>query len=226
VTTWGALVGTVAASAVLMGAEPVDAQPVPPLPVPPILHQAMLAPFLARITISGDTKMSGVFEHCVDPAAPSKSAQARAKARPAGAPPSLTGCTNTHEMRPDGSIHVGMSCDRAKGATASSGCTSTHEMRPDGSSHGEMSCDRAKGAKASFRMTSEGTPNDLRMHMERHDLDPTTGAPKTTIYDTHLVRLGPCPADLKPGQMRRPGGPVIEPGEAARLLEGARGAAP
>jgi hypothetical protein len=179
----------------LMGAEPVAAQPVPPLPVPPIPHQAM-PPFLARITISGDTKMSGVFEHCVDPAAPSKSAQARAKARPAGAPPPLTGCTSTHDMRPDGSIH------------------------------GEMSCDRAKGATASFRMTSDGTANDMHMHMERYDLDPATGAPKTTIYNTHVVRLGPCPADLKPGQMRRPGGPVIEPGEAARLLEGARGAAP
>jgi hypothetical protein len=179
----------------LIGAEPVAPKPFPPLPVPPIPHQAM-PPFLARITISADTKMTGVFENCVDPAATLKSAQARAKARPADAPPPMTGCTNAHEMRPDGSIHH------------------------------EMSCDRAKGAKASFRISSDGTPNDLRVHTERYDSDPAPGAPKITIFDSHIVRLGPCPADLKPGQMRRPGGPIIDRGEAARLLEGARGAAP
>jgi hypothetical protein len=155
-----------------------------------------MPPFFARITISGDTKMTGVFESCMDPAGALKSAQARAKARPAATPPPLTGCTSAHEMRPDGSIHR------------------------------QMSCDRAKGAKASFRMISDGTPNDLRMHMERYDSDSATGAPKTTISDGHMVRLGPCPADLKPGQMRRPGGPIIDRGEAASLLEGARGAAP
>jgi len=41
-----------------------------------------------------------------------------------------------------------------------------------------------------------------------------------------LVRLGPCPADLKPGQMRRPGGPIVDGGETERLLKIARGAAP
>jgi hypothetical protein len=174
----------------LIGAGPVAPKPLPPLPVPPIPHQAM-PPFLARITISGDTKMTGVFEECVDPAA----SRARAKARPAGAPPPMTGCTNAHEMRPDGSIH------------------------------NQMSCDRAKGARASFRIISDGTPNDLRVHLER-DSDSATGAPRTTTSDSHLVRLGPCPADLKPGEMRRPGGPIINRSEAAQLLEGARGAPP
>jgi hypothetical protein len=37
-----------------------------------------------------------------------------------------------------------------------------------------------------------------------------------------MVRLGPCPADLKPGQMRRLDGAIIEPGEASRLLDGAQ----
>jgi hypothetical protein len=155
-----------------------------------------MPPYLARITISGDAKMTGVFEHCIDPAAITKSAQVRASARQANAPSPLTGCSNAHEMRPDGTIHR------------------------------EMSCDRAKGAKSSFRMVSDGTPNDLRMHVEHYDIDAVTGAPKTAVVDSHLVRLGPCPADLKPGQMRRPGGPIIEAGEAARLLKGARGAAP
>jgi hypothetical protein len=88
-----------------------------------------------------------------------------------------------------------------------------------------MSCDRAKGAKVSARVVSDGTLNDLRVHIERSDPDAAPGAPKTTIYDSHMVRLGPCPADLKPGQMRRPGGPIIERGEAAQLLERARGEA-
>lgn len=193
--TWGPVALTVAAGAMLIGAEPISPRPFPPLPVPPIHHQAM-PPFLARITSSGDTKLTGVFEECMDPAAAGKSAQAQARARPVDAPPPLTGCTAGHEMRPEGSIH------------------------------GEVSCDRAKGAKGSFRMVSDGTPSDLRMHVERYGFDAATGAPKTTIYDTHMVRLGPCPADLEPGQMRRPGGPIIDRAEAARLLEDAQGAAP
>jgi hypothetical protein len=155
-----------------------------------------MPPYLARITISGDTKMTGVFEECVDPMRTRESARARAEARPASAPPPITGCTSAYEIRPDGSIHH------------------------------QTSCDRAKGAKASLRIVSDGTPNDLRVHMERYDPDAGPGAPKTTIYDSHMVRLGPCPADLKPGQRRRPGGPIIERGQAAPLPEGARGAAP
>ena len=99
-------------------------------------------------------------------------------------------------------------------------------MRPDGSVHSEMSCDRAKGARISFRMVSDGSPGDLRLHVERHDVDAATGAPKTTTVDTRTVRLGPCPADLKPGQIRRPGGSIIDSGEAGRLLGDARGATP
>ena len=193
--TWGPVAGTVAVGAMLIGAAPVAPKPLPPLPVPPIPHQAM-PPFLARITIADDAKMTDVFEKCEDPGAALRAAQARAKARPADAPPPMIGCSNSHEMRPDGSIHT------------------------------QMSCDRAKGARASFRIVSDGTPNDLRVHTERYDSDPATGAPKTTISDNHLVRLGPCPADLKPGQMRRPGGPIIDMGEASRLLERARGPVP
>jgi hypothetical protein len=176
--------GTVAAGAMLIGAERL-----PPLPVAP---QAM-TPFLARVTISGSGKMkvAGVFEYCADPAAP-RSAQARAKARPAGAPPRLTGCTFANEMRQNGAIHT------------------------------QMSCDRAKGAKASFRATGDGTPNDMRTHMELYD---SGSRPAIAIIDSRMVRLGTCPADLKPGQMRRPGGPIIERAEAARLLDSTRVAA-
>jgi hypothetical protein len=218
VVAWGPV--TVVAGALLLGAEPVAPRPMPPLPVPPVEHQAM-PPFLARITMSGDPRMSGEFESCMDPAG--RTAEARAKARAAGAPPPSAGCANSHEMRPDGSMHTEMSCGPA-GPLA--GCTSTHEMRPDHSVHSELICDKAKGAKAGFHMMSDGTPNDLRMHVERSDPDAAAGAPKITIVDSRTVRLGPCPADLKPGQMRRPGGPVIEKGEASRVLEGSRGAAP
>ena len=191
--TWGPVVLTLAAGAAMTAA----AQPKspPPLPVPPVARSAM-PPFLARITMSGDPKMQGVFESCMDPAAAGRSARERAKARPAGAPPPLTGCVTSQAMRPGGAIHH------------------------------ELSCDRAKGAKASFRLVSDGTPSDLRMHVERDDVAGATGGRKTMVIDSHVVRLGPCPADLKPGQMRRPGGPVLEKTQAARVLQGARGAAP
>jgi hypothetical protein len=195
VVTWGPVALTVVAGAMLMGAEPIAPRPFPPLPVPPVERGAM-PPYLARITVSGDPKLSGVFEECMDPAAAGKSAQARARARPVEAPSPLTGCTTDFETRPDGSIHH------------------------------ETSCDRAKGAMASFQIVSDGTPSDLRMHMERYDFDAVTGAATTTINDTRMVPLGPCPADLQPGQMRRPGGPVIERGAVERLREEARGAAP
>jgi hypothetical protein len=178
VVTWGPVAGTLAAGALLMGAEPVAPRAFPPLPVPPVPQHSM-PPFLARVTISGDPKMSGVFEECVDLAARGTSAGAPPLARPAHAPPPLTGCTSAYQMRPGGSIHR------------------------------EMSCDRAKGAKASFHMISDGTPSDLHVHMERHDAGSSAGPPKTIVSDSHMVRLGPCPADLKPGQRRRPGGPVI-----------------
>jgi hypothetical protein len=178
--------GTVAAGAMLIGAERV-----PPLPIAPNTHQTE-PPFLMRITTSGAPKMTGVLEYCADPAAALMSARARAKARPAGAPPPMAGCTSAFEMRPNGSIHT------------------------------QMSCDRAKGAKASFRVTGDGTPNDRRTHMELYESGSRT---PTAIVDSRMVRLGTCPADLKPGQMRRPGGPIIERAEAARLLDGARVAA-
>ena len=189
--TWGPVVLTVAAGAMLTGAEPVSPKALPPLPVPPVERHAM-PPFLARITSSGDTRMQGVFEECIDPVA--RSAQARALVRPSVTLPPLTGCTNGYERRPDGSIHH------------------------------ETICDPAKGAKVGLRMVSDSTLGNVRMHVERTVVGPATGVSKTTVYDTQMVQLGPCPADLKPGQMRRPGGPVIGPDEAARLRKGAGGA--
>jgi hypothetical protein len=188
VLTAGAVAGAAAGLGVgLMGAEPAAPRALPPLPVPPVERQA-LPPFLERMTITGDPKMSEVFEACIDMAARAKSARARAEARKADAPSPVTGCTNANNMKPDGSIHT------------------------------EMSCDQAKGAKTTFRVVSDGTPGDLRVHSEMHGVDPATGAAKTMISDSHLVRLGACPADLKPGQMRRPGGPVIDAEGAREIL--------
>jgi hypothetical protein len=62
----------------------------------------------------------------------------------------------------------------------------------------------------------------MRTHMELYDSD---SRGPTAIVDSRVVRLGTCPADLKPGQMRRPGGPIIERAEAARLLDSTRVAA-
>jgi hypothetical protein len=187
VVTWGPVAGTVVAGALLIGAEPVAPRPYPPLPVPPV-ERHPTPPFLARITISGDPKMSSVVEECLDLAARRTSMEARLKAHPAAAPYPLTGCTEAHQIGPGGSIHR------------------------------EMSCDSAKGAKASFRMVSDGTPNDLRVHTELYGS--AAGTQATAVFDSRMVRLGPCPVDLKPGQKRRPGGPVIEtPDDPARFIE-------
>jgi hypothetical protein len=195
IAMWG---GVVVVGVMGMGAEPAPptrAAPraMPPLPVPPVERRTM-PPYLARITISGDPKTSGVFEECVDPAARAESARERARARPAGAPSFPIGCTRTSQMLPGGAFHS------------------------------EMSCDPAKGAQARLHIVSDGVAGDLRTHVERDDS--SSGKQKAIVVDSHLVRLGPCPADLKPGLMRRPDGTVVETGEASRLLDSARGEAP
>ncbi|MBS0364072.1 MAG: hypothetical protein JSR98_22080 [Proteobacteria bacterium] len=154
-----------------------------------------MPPFLAQITISGDAKMSGVFEACLDPAEAGRSARERAEARPADAPPPLTGCASSAKVQPGGAIHH------------------------------ELSCDRAKGAAADVRFVSDGTLSDLHMHMVRTALDPATGALKTTAFDGRMVNEGPCPANLKPGEMRQPGGPVMDAEQAREILRLTRGQA-
>lgn len=106
------------------------------------------------------------------------------------------------------------------------GCSHVHEIRPDGAAHLETVCDRAKGAPTSYRVTTDGTPGDMRTHSEWFNRDDATGAAKTTVRDSHVVRLGPCPAELKPGQVRRVGGPILASGDAMRLVEEAHGLAP
>jgi hypothetical protein len=163
----------------------------PPLPVTP---KPPGEPYLIRLTITGVPSSGGAMESCVDPQAMLASARERVKARPAGAPSPLTGCTHSHEARPGGAMHT------------------------------EMRCDRAAGARMSYRMTADGTPDDLRSHTETYGFDPATGAPKTTVRDSHMVRLGPCPSDLKPGQIRTADGKVIDASaQLARILERARG---
>jgi hypothetical protein len=136
-------------------------------------------------------------ESCVDPKAALASAKERAKARPADAPAPLTGCTRSHDKRTDGTVHM------------------------------EMRCDRAAGGRMSYFMTTDGTTDNFRSHTETYGFDPITGAPKTMVRDSHVVRLGPCPADLKPGQIRRANGTVIDTsGELARMLERARTGSP
>jgi hypothetical protein len=182
----GAVLATLTAGTMLGAA-------LPPLPVPPAPSGE---PYLLRVTTTGASPV-GEMESCVDPKAMRAAAAERAKARPADAPPPLTGCTRSHEKRADGAMHI------------------------------EMRCDRAAGARMSYFMTTDGTSGDLRSHVETYGFDPITGAPKTTVRDSHAVRLGPCPPDLKPGQIRTASGRVIDgSGELARILERARTGTP
>jgi hypothetical protein len=131
-------------------------------------------PYLQRMTTSGERMVT--IDTCVDPTTMRRfreGLRARVSNAPLATPrPALVGCTHTSQHRPDGSIHS------------------------------ETICDRAAGARSSYRRTSDGTPQDMRMHTETYGFDPNTGAPKTTVRDMRTVRLGPCPADLKPGQAR------------------------
>jgi len=106
---------------------------------------------------------------------------------------------------------------RAPAPTPLVGCTTSRNGQPGGSMHFEMTCDRAKGARSSYHMVSERTQNDSHIHTETHGYDPITGAPKTTVRDVHIVRLGDCPSDLKPGQMRTKNGTVINLASGAPL---------
>ena len=99
------------------------------------------------------------------------------------------------------------------------GCTHSGGRQPDGSVRYEMTCDRANGARSSFHMVRTGTPGDMRSHTETYGFDPNTGAPKTTIRDTHIVRLGPCPPDLKPGQMRMGDGTIMNGPSPEQLMQ-------
>ena len=153
----------------------------PPMPVSPF-NPPSTEPYLERITATGSEPAAlRNMEICMDPGAMARTAQAaRARAQADPSPPKpLPGCTHSFEHRPDGTVHS------------------------------EIACDRAAGARSSYRTVSDGTPGDMRMHWESYGFDSNTGEPKTTVRDTHLVRLGACPADLKPGQARLADGTVI-----------------
>lgn len=99
------------------------------------------------------------------------------------------------------------------------GCTHSGGRQPDGSLRYEMTCDRAKGARSSYHMVRAGTPGDMHSHTETYGFDPNTGAPKTTVRDVHIVRLGPCPPDLKPGQIRTSDGAIMNAPSPEQLME-------
>jgi hypothetical protein len=101
--------------------------------------------------------------------------------------------------------------ETAEFATAlSKGCTNSRETKAEGAMRMEMRCDKAAGAFATSRMVIEGTLKDMHQHMDM-ELDLGASAPKTVSTDAHFVDAGPCPADMKSGQMRTADGKVVDP---------------
>jgi len=90
------------------------------------------------------------------------------------------------------------------------GCVHTRDKKPDGSIRVEVRCDKATGAFATGQMVMEGTIKDLHQHQE-FVLDLGAGGPKTYSTDSHMVDVGPCPADMKSGQARMADGKIIDP---------------
>jgi len=170
---------TVAAGVLTMGADP--PRPMPPLPVPPV-----------------------------------ERGEAMARAFPT---PRLFEITMTVNGKREGPTQYCMSSEsaarqiadvRARAAARTTppgqGCTHHSELRPVGSMHMETVCDKAAGASTTYRSTMDG---DAGMRDFRHHLESQTGQPAhKQVIDTHVVQLGDCPGDLKPGQMRLSDGRV------------------
>jgi hypothetical protein len=155
--------------------------PGPPMPVPPVSHSERLARVLPTPRLFEITMtLNGKTRGPTQYCMSAETAARQAEATRARAPAQTT---------PPGQ-----------------GCTHRTERGPTGSMHMEMVCDKAAGAAATFRSTADQEPGmrDFHHHMESQAGEP----PRTIVSDTHIVQLGDCPADLKPGQMRGPDGRV------------------
>jgi Protein of unknown function (DUF3617) len=188
----------------LMGAEPAPApaaRPAPPLPVTPLSRDAVMArmlpaPRLLKMEMTtGSPPTTRTTLTCMSAQSARENmlrVEALRAAKPAQAPASSQGCTRTHTMTADGWVKVDMVCDKAKGAARTSHMT----IESRGGAGGEMGESRA------------------RMETQTE----VGGVVRTQVMQTHTTPLGPCPADLKPGQMRGADGKVVDVGAAAAVV--------
>jgi hypothetical protein len=102
------------------------------------------------------------------------------------------------------------------------GCVTAATYRPDGSFRTERICEAAKGAPFDSRGVTEGTVSLMRNRLEV-TLSLGSGPARRIVGETVVRRVGPCPADLKPGEMRLSDGRVVSATDlAAEALQPAR----
>jgi hypothetical protein len=95
--------------------------------------------------------------------------------------------------------------------SSATGCTLIHKTHPDGSFYYERTCNKQAGAARTMHLVMEGTSKDMRQHIEFVQESSPSEEPRIVSTDMHSVDIGPCPANLKPGQIRGPSGQIIDP---------------
>jgi len=93
-----------------------------------------------------------------------------------------------------------------KFASPVSACTTVRSRNGDGSMSVFATC-----GNANMRSTSSASGDDLRVHLGIPQSGPPGGTSKRSVIDIHYVRLGDCPATMKPGQSLMPNGQIIDP---------------
>jgi hypothetical protein len=185
----GGVMATVAAGLLLMGADPAPPTPVtpmapPPLPVTPETPAARLARLFPEPRL---------FE-----------VEISRDGKPADLAQFCVGADSITRQMDSVRAHA----EDLK--PLSTGCTSKRETTPDGGFRLEVSCDKAAGAVTTSHtvIQADGAMNEMRQRMELQMdmLQP----PRTVVSETHMVRKGACPADLKPGEMRMPDGTKMD----------------
>ena len=96
-------------------------------------------------------------------------------------------------------------------AQLTKGCTTKVEHGPGGFVSFKEDCQQSAGAPFTSSSTFAGTPDDMRQHTELalKGLGPNGG--DTVVSDTHMTFLGACPANMKPGQMMKADGEILDP---------------
>ncbi len=101
---------------------------------------------------------------------------------------------------------------RPHSATRSAtGCTLIYKTHTDGSFYYERTCDKQAGAARTMHVVMEGAPKDMRQHVEFVQDGSPSAEPQIVSTDMHSVDIGPCPANLKPGQILGPNGQITDP---------------
>lgn len=178
----------------VMGADPAPgAGPqTPPMPVRPLSRDELAAKFLPTPRL---------FEMVVTEQTPPMSVTTQV-------------CMGADTLR--AGMNGGEARRRAAGAAGgaaadlSKGCRMSVSTTADGWTRMERVCEVAAGAARTSRMTNDfrGGMSEARTHLETQiEVD---GATRTRVMDTHMTMLGECPADLKPGQARRPDGKIVD----------------